>query len=194
MPRLDPLPMAEWSDAMKQATRQLIPPPEHRLPEGSNRPRAVGVLETFAHHPDLAKAYFAFNRHVLWGTTLPHRWRHLLIMRVAARRQCDFLYAQHRFQARDAGLTDEEIDVLAMTRRAVLADPFESALSTAADEIIDDGAISEDTWSDLAERLDAPQLLDVVFTVGCYLTIASFMRSVGLQVDPADLEALGEPT
>jgi hypothetical protein len=35
----------------------------------------------------------------------------------------------------------------------------------------------------LAAELDAQQLLDVVFTVGCYNSVAWFFRSFDLEVD-----------
>ena len=62
--------------------------------------------------------------------------------------------------------------------------PLETALIRSVDELIDDGAISAATWTTLAAELDAQQLLDVVFTVGCYNTVAWFFRSFDLEVDP----------
>lgn len=184
MVRLSPVPRQQWSVGMRKAVSLLLPPRSHR-PPNDGRPTAAGVLEAFAHHPDLAQAYFTYNRHVLWGTTLPPRWRHILIMRVAARRHASLLHRQHAPQARDAGLTDAEIELLAELPEAPLPDPLEAALSRAVDEWVDDGCVADETWALLREKLDPSpqQLLDVLFTIGCYVTIAAFMRSVGLTAD-----------
>jgi alkylhydroperoxidase family enzyme len=170
---------------MRDATKALLPPPNQRPKRDEQRVRAAGVLETFANHPDLGKAFFEFNRHVLWGTSLQPRWRHILIMRVAVRRECAFLYNEHYSQARDAGLSEDEITSLGELPTAPMADPFEAALSRAADEFIDSGVISRTTWSRLSTQFQAApqQLLDVIFTIGCYVTVAGFMRSVDLEVD-----------
>jgi hypothetical protein len=43
------------------------------------------------------------------------------------------------------------------------------------------------TWSALAAELDTQQLMDVVFTVGAYETVAMAFRAFGIELD-ADLE------
>ena len=106
------------------------------------------------------------------------------MLRVAVCRESAYLWAQHLFLGRDAGLTDEEMGRIAFGPEAPFFAPLETALIRSVDELIDDGAISEATWTTLAAELDAQQLLDVVFTVGCYNTVAWFFRSFDLEVDP----------
>ena len=43
--------------------------------------------------------------------------------------------------------------------------------------------VSAATWAILAKHLDAQQLLDVIFTVGAYETIAFMFRSLDLELD-----------
>jgi alkylhydroperoxidase family enzyme len=69
-------------------------------------------------------------------------------------------------------------------------EPLEQAMVRAVDELIDDGGITEQTWAVLAERLDEKQLLDLVFTIGCYETTAWLFRSIELEPDPAVPELL----
>ena len=56
----------------------------------------------------------------------------------------------------------------------------------AVDELIADATISDDTWATLADELDTEQLMDVVFTVGCYDVLAMAFRTFGVPLD-ADL-------
>ena len=142
-------------------------------------------MEAFAHHPALTRAFFPFNGHVLYGTTLTPRLRQFLVLRVAARRQSEYLWAQHVFTGREVGLTDEEMARIAFGPDAPFFEPLETAAIRAVDELIDEGIISDQTWSELATELDNQQLLDVIFTIGCYETVAFFMRSVRLEVDPS---------
>jgi alkylhydroperoxidase family enzyme len=194
MSRVPPVPRKEWPPEMREALAAMSPPRRrHPEPVRENRPMAGATLGTFAHHTDLARAFMTFNGHVLWATTLTARQRQFLILRVAAKRRSAYLWGQHVFQARDAGLTDEEIGRIAFGPDAPFFEPLETALIRAVDELIDDGVISAETWSVLAAKLDIPQLLDVVFAVGCYETVAWFMRSFELEVDPNIPEMLRQP-
>lgn len=194
MSRVPPLPYKEWPPEMREAIAAMSPL-KRRHPDTVReyRPRAPGVMETFAYHTELARAFFTFNGHVLYATTLTARQRHILILRVTTKRRSVFLWGQHVFQARDAGLTDEEIARIAFGPDAPFFEPLETALIRAVDELIDDGVISAETWRVLASKLDVQQLLDVVFTVGCYETVAWFMRSFELEVDPNIPEMLRQP-
>jgi NAD(P)-dependent dehydrogenase (short-subunit alcohol dehydrogenase family) len=144
---------------------------------------AVLDLGAFAHHPALAQAFLVFNGHILMATTFTERQRELLVMRVAARRQSAYLWAQHVFMANDAGITDEEISRIAFGPDAPFWTTGDAALLRAVDELIDDGAIAQATWDTLASTLSTAQLLDLVFTVGAYETIAWMMRSFALELD-----------
>jgi AhpD family alkylhydroperoxidase len=175
---------------MRQAMAAMDPPePRHPRPVLENRPKSRNTVGTFAHHPALAHAFFTFNGHILMATTLTERQRELLILRVATVRQCAYEWEQHLYMARDAGLTDEEIARISFGPGAPHWTPLEAALLRAADELIGDGAISEATWAALASELDARQLLDVIFTVGAYETLAWMMRSFDLAPDE-ELERL----
>jgi alkylhydroperoxidase family enzyme len=185
MPRIEPVPREEWPDAMRGAMAAMRPPaPRYAPAQREDRPQAGNTLDTFAHHPALTQAFLTFNGHILYATTLTERQREVLVLRVAARCGSAYLWAQHLFLGRDAGITDEEMGRVAFGPEAPFFEPSEAALIRSVDELVDDGAISATTWQVLAAEFDAEQLLDIVFTVGCYTTVAWFFRSFDLEVDP----------
>lgn len=188
MTRIAPLPVGEWPPQMREALAALDPPARrHPLPKREGRPKALNALGTLARHPGLARAFHTFNGHVLFATTITPRQRELLVLRVAALRSCDYEWAQHVVQARDAGIADEEIRRVAAGPNAGGWDPFERHLLLSVDELIGVGCVSDDTWRGLAAELDDQQLMDVVFTVGAYEVLAMAFRSFGVPLDP-DLE------
>ena len=67
---------------------------------------------------------------------------------------------------------------------------LEGAMVRAVAELLDDGAITEGTWAVLAAELDEKQLLDLIFTVGCYETTSWLFRSTELEPDPGVPEFL----
>jgi alkylhydroperoxidase family enzyme len=181
MARIEPLPSKDWPPEMRDAFAAMTPPnPRHPPLANEGRPRSRASIGTFAHHPDLARAFLTFSGHILMSTSLAERHRELLVMRVATVRRNQYEWAQHVFLARDAGLTDEEIARIAFGANAPFWTDLEAALLRAVDELIADGVITETTWNTLAGELDHQQLLDVIFTVGAYETLAFMTRSLEL--------------
>ena len=184
MARIEPIKIRQWPPEMRDAVAAMAPPaPRHSRPILENRPKSRNTLGSFAHHPALARAFFTFNGHILMATTLTERQRELLVMRVATLRKSAYVWAQHVFMARDAGLTDEEIARIAYGPDAPFWTDLEAALLRSVDELIGDGAINATTFATLAAELNEQQLLDVIFTVGAYETIAFMMRSLDLALD-----------
>jgi alkylhydroperoxidase family enzyme len=184
-PRLAPLEPAAWPPAMRDALAALAPPdPRHPLPERrADRPKALNLLGVFAHHPELTRAYNGFNGHLLFATTLSTRQRELLVLRVAAVREAEYEWLQHKVIAADIGMPEEEVERVAEGPEADGWSPLDAALLRAVDELLADARIGESTWAVLSDELDAQQLLDLVFTVGAYETLAMAMRTFGVEVD-----------
>ena len=190
MARIEPLAPNEFPKEMRAAIAALRPPnPRHPKPPTENRPKALNVLGTMAHHPELAHAYFTLNGHVLMATTLSERQRELLIMRVAAVRKCGYEWAQHLFMARDVGLTDEEIGRIGYGPESPFWDDLDAALMGAVDELIMDGTLSAPTWQTLSAALDTRQILDLIFTVGTYDLLARLFNALQMEIDD-DIPAL----
>jgi alkylhydroperoxidase family enzyme len=184
MARIEPLPPKKWPGEMREAMAVLIPPhARHPLLVAEGRPKALNMLGTLAHHPNLAKAFHTFNGHVLLGTTLTTRQREMLVLRVAAVRKSGYEWAQHLYQARDVGLTDEEIARVAYGPDAPFWSPLDAALLSSVDELILDGGISEPTWAVLVAELDEQQVLDIIYTVGVYEILSWMVQSFQLDLD-----------
>ncbi len=184
-PRIAPLAPADWPPAMADAIAAIRPAaPRHPFPaRGEGRPKGLNVLGTLAHHPALTAAFHTFNGHILFGTTLTARQRELLVLRVAAVRGSAYEWAQHLVLAADAGITDEEVERIAAGPGAGGWSPLEAAMVAAVDDLVVDGAIADDRWAVLAAELDAPQLLDLVFTVGAYDALAMALASFRVELD-----------
>jgi AhpD family alkylhydroperoxidase len=184
MARVEPIPVRKWPKDMRSALAAMVPPaPRHPQPVQEDRPKALNALGTFAHHPALARAFFTFNGHVLMATTLTQRQREILILRVAQLRECDYELAQHVVVGRDVGLSDEEIERIASGPQSPGWDPIDAALLHAVDELVGDGVINDETWAVLSGEFDAQQLMDLIFTVGAYMTVALLMRSFAFDLD-----------
>jgi alkylhydroperoxidase family enzyme len=185
MPRVEPLPPDEWPDEMRDALAAMRPAnPRHPFPsQAEGRPKGFNALGLLAHHPELTRAFNTFNGHAQFATTLSARQRELLILRVAALRDSDYEWAQHAMLAGDAGLSSGEVAAIADGPDVGEWIPLERALLRAVDELIATATVTDVTWSALADELDTQQLLDLVFTVGAYETVAMAFRTFGVELD-----------
>lgn len=171
MARIEPLPPGTLPDDVRTALRGWLPPDATAVPP---------PLDTLARHPDLARPFLGFNRH-LFESTLPPRTRELLILRTAALCESAFERVQHEMIARREGLDDEAIARTAEGPDAAGWSAEDAALVRATDELLSNWNISDPTWAALAERLDERQLMDLVFTVGSYAMLAMALNSFGVR-------------
>lgn len=183
MARISPAPQEEWTEEIAAFVTGFRSAVASSAPE-ENRQPGTNLLGTLARHPSLAIAFLSFNRHLLAHSTLTTRQRELMVLRVASLRNSEYEWAQHVILADRAGITADEIARVEKGPGASGWSPIDRALLTATDELIGDGAVSEDTWSALSGEFDEQQLMDLVFTVGCYSMLATALRSFDVQPEP----------
>ena len=173
-PRLSPVPESEWDDE----TREMMAVLGGLGEEG----RVLNVFTTLAHHPKLLKRWNVFGAHVLIKTSLPERLRELLILRTGWVCRTPYEWGQHVIIARELGITDEEISRIAEGPDAGWGE-LEAAALRAVDELSEQRTITDPTWEVLSRHLDPQQLLDLIFTVGQYTTVAMFTNAVRIEPD-----------
>jgi alkylhydroperoxidase family enzyme len=184
MARIEPLAKKQWPPEMREALAAMIPPnPRHQRLQREGRPKGANILGSLAHHPALARAFLTFNGHLLMATTLTERQRELLVLRVAAVSKSSYEWAQHLFLARDVGLSDDEIAWIAWGADAPMWSVLDATLLRAVDELVEDGSISATTLQVLRDHLDVQQILDLIYTVGCYQSLAWMLRSFDIDLD-----------
>ena len=59
------------------------------------------------------------------------------------------------------------------------------ALVRAVDELHADARIQDPTWARLSKQFSTTQLMDIVFTVGCYEVLAMVFKTFGAQLEPS---------
>ena len=173
-PRLPPLPDDQWDERTREALSALLP---RRL---RNERGAGNAMATLVRHPDLTEIFLPFSTYVLFQSTLPPRLRELATLRVAGRRDCAYEWASHLVLARQAGLTEAEIEAAG---RGKATDPLDSLVLAAVDELEDNSTVSDGTWAALGEHLDERQRMDLVFTVGTYALLAMAFNTFGVLPD-----------
>lgn len=155
-----------------------------RWEEGGSDARGMHLLGTFAHYPDLARAFLTFNNHVATRSSLSVRDREILILRLAWLRKAEYEYYQHTILGLRAGLTEAELEQLRIGPGAADWSPEDAQLVLAVDELVADACISDATWDHLRKRFSQQQMMDLVFLVGCYEIVATTSKSFGITAEP----------
>jgi len=169
---------------MRAALGAMQPPNPRHPPLGKpGGPKGLNALGLFAHHPELAHAFFTFNGHLLLASTLSVRDRELVVLRVAALRNAPYEWAQHQIIAGDAGIAPEEVARIRTGPDAAGWSAADAALLRAVDELVQDATLSPATWAALSSSYEPQQLLDLVFTIGAYDLIAMVFNSFGVELD-----------
>jgi 4-carboxymuconolactone decarboxylase len=149
------------------------------------------VLRTFAHHPALANAFSPLNIHLLSENTLPVKLRQIAIMRTAWITRATYMWSSHLNTSKVCGLSDEMYGPIQRGADDPYFTPFEATVIRATEELVNDRRIGDANWRALMAEWDEKQMLDFLFTVGCYAMIAGVMRSTGAERQE-DLLALAE--
>lgn len=180
VPRLQPIPADQWDDVAVAAIRQAFP--ASMVEQFRTKGPAPNVLATMLHHPALAGAFNRFGNVLLQEPAISHRARELVLLRVAWRTQARYEWVHHVRLASHYGLDAADVE-------AVIAGGSESwsglerDLIAAADQLLDNYRIDEDTWGRLSRQLDERQLVELPFIVGGYTCLAMAFNSWNLQVE-----------
>lgn len=185
-PRIPPLPRREWGQAEIDALDPMIPPPgsiyaERRKERGGAG--GVNALALLVRHPTLAKAFMGFNREILYESSVDERSRELLVLRLSWQYQSPYEWAQHVPVALQAGITEDELARVRVGPDAPGWSTFDAALLRATDSLLAAGDVGDADWAVLAETWDETTLLEFVFTVGGYATLAMVFNAAQLALD-----------
>jgi alkylhydroperoxidase family enzyme len=167
--RLAPIPYDDWDFEALAEISPGIKPPE------------LSVVGFFAHHPELARSFLAWNHYVnSRRSSLPRHVREVAILRVAWRRRSRYEWAQHLRIARRAGVDEGTIANIRSGKRS----GFEGLLIAAVDEVTDSSALTDPTYAGLAAELSERQLIDLIFLIGTYSTLSMAFNTFRVELDP----------
>ena len=146
------------------------------------------VLRTFGHHPALANAFSPLNIHLLSANTLPVKLRQIAIMRTAWLTKAVYMWSSHLQTSVSCGLSPDMYGPIQRGPDDPYFTPFERVVMLATEDLVNDRKVSDANWDALRAEWNEKQMLDFLFTVGCYVMVAGVMRSTGAERLPDLLE------
>ena len=178
--RIEPIPTEDWDDDVRAAMEVL---PEVMRPQPGTTINSLSVL---AHNPPLAAAQLTYSNYFRFHSTIPGRARELLIMRLAWLRGGLYELIRHARNAKREGIDDDEIRRIGTGSAHPDWNADDRLLMAMVEDLCADHRIGDATWAALGERYSTPEIMDMVFLVGCYDGMAMAFNSFGVQPE-ADL-------
>jgi alkylhydroperoxidase family enzyme len=156
-----------------------IPPLDVEVPDLP----PLNIFRTVARNEPLMRGFLALGSHLLGRHGLPPREREIVILRVGWRAQSEYEFGQHTRIGLSVGLTEEEIGWLADAGSPSWS-AADAALVAMVDELCADDVVSDATWSALADRWSAEQLLELLVLAGYYRLVSGMLNSAGVALEP----------
>jgi 4-carboxymuconolactone decarboxylase len=140
-------------------------------------------MQMFANHPDLALSFLPFNKHLLQTSPLSPRLRELAVLRVNAYRYSEYQWYHHVELAEREGLSMEQMVAVGQGAEAKVWSDLDRAVIRAVDQLMTTSTLDDAAWKALAKELDDRQIMDLIFTVGCYAFLAPVFNVAGIALE-----------
>ena len=165
----------------------------HKAAEKVGIPPVMAELNVFRallHHPDLAAALNAQLSMLMGlGNVLSPRLRELIIMRIGWQTGSDYEWTQHWRVAKMFGVPETDLLAIRNWHHASCFDQADQAVLQATDDILQDGKVSGETWSQLEDYLgDVKQVLEVVIAICNWRTFSQLLMSIDIPLED-DIES-----
>jgi len=150
----------------------------------------LNVVRIGAHaSPALFEAQGRLSYAIADPEVLDPRIREAAILRVGHLSNSDYELHHHRPLARAAGLSEAELDAIEQQAYDRL-DPTLAAVCRFADEVVRDLSPSDATLAALRSLVPDRVTINVLLTVGCYMTVARLIATTGIDLDATALDHL----
>lgn len=144
------------------------------------------LFNVLSRHSLLFWSWLPFSGVLLYWGRLSRQDAELVILRVGHLRECEYELQQHRRLARSRGVdADLQEKIFAGPDADGLTDR-QRALLRATDEFVLNRGVSNDTWAELARRLDRRQQIEFCMLAAQYDGLAASMNTLRIPLDFAD--------
>lgn len=183
--RLPPMPVERWSPEVRGwllGTQERVA----SLEGGAKREptQVLAILRTMAYHPRVLEPFLGFATAIAQKGVLTRRDSELLALRAAWNCQSDFEWGHHVKYAQVAGLSDAEIERIAMGPGAPGLSDADRDLLLAADQLHARQQVDDALWQRLDARFDEAQLVEIPFVVGQYTMLSMLANMTGVALEP----------
>ena len=160
---------------------QFEPDLKKRLDELWGTP--PNLYRCLANHPRLVAAWSDFSKALRHDTRTPRKLRELVILRGAQLMRSEYEWAQHLKMARQAGVSDAQIEALSSWKKSELFDAREKAALLLA-EAVTNGRVSDEVYAEAMKHFDHHDYVELSITAAFYAMVGRMLDAMGVQLEP----------
>lgn len=134
-------------------------------------------MRTMLKNPGVFRAQMNIGTAIFQGQ-LPKRERELAVLRVGWLCGAPYEWGEHVDIAKRYGVTAEEVERTTVGSAAPGWSEHDRAILKGVEELLDNKAVSQETWDTLARTWNEAQMLEFPIMVGMYVTTAFVQNSV----------------
>lgn len=155
------------------------------LAKRATRGRSYQFMRVVSIDRRLFRPFLLWNARIMPRGKLSRRHTEAVIVRVAVLCRSKYEWTQHRAIGRGVGLTPEEIEAASVDPTNPLLDEQTRQLLAAVPALLEQHALSTESFDALAEFLTPAQILEFVMLVGNYAMLAGALNSFGVPLEKA---------
>jgi len=143
-----------------------------------------GVRGPFAmllHSPEVAERAAHLGAYLRFGSGLPDAERELAIITTARAFDCNYEWAAHARIARDVGVAEDAIDIVANRKPASDLSGDYAAIVRFTRELLDNHRASDAVFDAVKKRFGNAGVIEVKATVGYYSMIACVLNATEIE-------------
>lgn len=176
-PRIAPLAQEDIDAPSRELIREIRAsagaPPMDEVPE---------YMRTVIRHPRIFKCQMELGN-VLFQGCIPAPERELAVLRVGWLCRAPYEWGQHVNIAYRVGLTPQQVARTRIGSQASGWSAHEAAILRGVEELLEDKALSDETWDVLAQSWDEAQLIEFPMMVGQYIATALVQNSLRIRLE-----------
>lgn len=161
--------------------------PEHRAAfdeiAGSRGGRVAGPFRVLLHSPEVARRIAHTGAFIRFESTLPEEISELAVIAATREFDCQYAYAAHEANARNAGVREEAIRAIRDLRAPEGLTQDEAVVVRYVQELLRAHRVSEPTFQAALKRFGIRTLTELTAIIGYYGMIACVLNAFDVQPD-----------
>jgi 4-carboxymuconolactone decarboxylase len=164
-------------------------PDESQLPQSAREALAgvppLNIFRMLGHAETAIRPFLRYGGVILQQLELDPKLRELAILQVATQAGAEYEWVQHVAIGRAVGVSDEQIAAIergAIDDQRAFTELQRTVLSFTS-ELVATPRVSDPTFGALSDRLAPREIVELMLTVGQYLTLARVMTTLELELD-----------
>jgi len=140
--------------------------------------RLINLYKVLLNSPAVAEGWLNLLTAVRQKSSLPDRYRELVILRIAIVNGTAYEFVQHVPHARAAGLTEEEIEAVHTPRPGKPLTGTDLAVLSLADAMTREIRVPDAVFQPVADAFGPQQLTELTVTIAAYNMVSRFLEAV----------------